>query len=162
MFHVGVFSAEGRPWVQGAQWGNLHNEELYNLCSSPNIRPQGREVNSKQRQWNREAVQSHSSNFSSIRVAKETTGAGIATGYELDDGRRRKLRPANVKNYFFSTQSRPVLGPTQNLNQWVSGYLAPWVKRPGRETDHLPPTSAEDKKTWINTSTPRTPSWYSV
>jgi hypothetical protein len=29
----------------------------------------------------------------------------------------------------------------------------PGVKRPGREADHLPPTSAEVKKMWIYTST---------
>jgi hypothetical protein len=28
------------------------------------------------------------------------------------------------------------------------------IKRPGREADHSPPTSAEVKKTWIYTSTP--------
>jgi hypothetical protein len=28
------------------------------------------------------------------------------------------------------------------------------VKRPGREADHSPPTSAEVKNTWIYTSTP--------
>jgi hypothetical protein len=33
--------------------------------------------------------------------------------------------------------------------QWVPG-----VKRPGREADHLPPTSAEVKQTWVYTSTP--------
>jgi hypothetical protein len=44
---------------------------------------------------------------------------------------------------------------------WISllssGYvgLFPWgVKRPGRESDHSPPTSAEVKKMWICTSTP--------
>jgi hypothetical protein len=30
----------------------------------------------------------------------------------------------------------------------------PGVKRPGREADHLPPTSAEVKKTWIYTCAP--------
>jgi hypothetical protein len=32
--------------------------------------------------------------------------------------------------------------------------LSPGVKRPGREVDHSPPTSAEVKKMWIFTSTP--------
>jgi hypothetical protein len=35
-----------------------------------------------------------------------------------------------------------------------TGVLSPMVKRPGRETDYLPPTSAEVKKTWTYTSTP--------
>jgi hypothetical protein len=33
--------------------------------------------------------------------------------------------------------------------QWFPG-----VKRPGREVDHSPPTTAEVKKMWIHTSTP--------
>jgi hypothetical protein len=32
--------------------------------------------------------------------------------------------------------------------------LFPGIKRPGREADHSPPTSAEVKKMWIYTSTP--------
>jgi hypothetical protein len=34
-----------------------------------------------------------------------------------------------------------------------TGTSFPGVKRPGREADHLPPTSAEVKKMWIYTST---------
>jgi hypothetical protein len=47
----------------------------------------------------------------------------------------------------FSSPRRPdrLWGPIQ----WVPG-----VKRPGRETDHSLPTSAEVKNTWIYTSTP--------
>jgi hypothetical protein len=37
--------------------------------------------------------------------------------------------------------------------QWVPGALSPGVKRPGREADHSPPTSAAVKNTWIYTST---------
>jgi hypothetical protein len=36
--------------------------------------------------------------------------------------------------------------------KWVPGSLSPGVKRPGREVDHSPPTSAEVKKVWIYTS----------
>jgi hypothetical protein len=32
--------------------------------------------------------------------------------------------------------------------------LSPGVKRPGRDADYSPPTSAENKKTWIYTFTP--------
>jgi hypothetical protein len=35
-----------------------------------------------------------------------------------------------------------------------TGGSFPGVKRPGREADHSPPTSAEVKKIWIYTSTP--------
>jgi hypothetical protein len=44
--------------------------------------------------------------------------------------------------------------PTQPPIQWVPGALSQGVKRPGREADHSPPTSAKVKKTWIYTSTP--------
>jgi hypothetical protein len=36
----------------------------------------------------------------------------------------------------------------------VTGALSREVKRPGREADHSPPTSAEVKKIWIYTSIP--------
>jgi hypothetical protein len=36
----------------------------------------------------------------------------------------------------------------------VSGPLSPGVKRPRRESDHSPPTTAEVKKMLIYTSTP--------
>jgi hypothetical protein len=35
-----------------------------------------------------------------------------------------------------------------------TGALSPGLKRPGREVDHSPPTSAEVKKMWIYTATP--------
>jgi hypothetical protein len=35
-----------------------------------------------------------------------------------------------------------------------TGGSSPGVKRPVREADHSPPTSAEVKKMWIYTSTP--------
>jgi hypothetical protein len=50
--------------------------------------------------------------------------------------------------------SRPDLGSIQSPLQRVPGALSPGVKRPGREADHSPPTSAEVKKMWIYTSTP--------
>jgi hypothetical protein len=53
-----------------------------------------------------------------------------------------------VKNFLFSTSSRPALGSTQPPVQCVPG-----VKRLGREADHSPPASAEVKNTWIYTST---------
>jgi hypothetical protein len=59
-----------------------------------------------------------------------------------------------VKNFLFSTSSRPALGSTQPPMQWVPGSLSAGVKRPGREAHHSPPSSAEVKKIWIYTSTP--------
>jgi hypothetical protein len=59
-----------------------------------------------------------------------------------------------VNNFLLSTSSRPALGSTQTPIQRVPGAISPGVKRPGREGDHSPPTSAEAKKIWMYISTP--------
>jgi hypothetical protein len=64
--------------------------------------------------------------------------------------RGRSPRPGRIKNYLFSTSSRPALGPTQPPIQLVP--VPPEVKRPGCEAGHSSPTSAEVKKSWIYTS----------
>jgi hypothetical protein len=74
----------------------------------------------------------------------------------------RRSSPGRVKNFLFSTSSRPALGSTQPPIQWVSGFLSARVKRPGREADNSSTTSAEVKKMWIYTSLPHTPPWRSV
>jgi hypothetical protein len=56
--------------------------------------------------------------------------------------------------FLFFTASRTALGPTQPPIQWVPGALSLGVKRPGREADHSPPSSAEVKNAWSYTSTP--------
>jgi hypothetical protein len=60
--------------------------------------------------------------------------------------RGRSSSPGSSKN-FSSTSSRQALGPTQPPIQWAQGALSTGIKRPGREADHSPPTSAEVKKT---------------
>jgi hypothetical protein len=67
---------------------------------------------------------------------------GMATGYSL--GGRGSI-PGKGKISLHSTASRLVLGPTQSPIQWIPGVLFPGVKRPGREADHSPPSSAEVK-----------------
>jgi hypothetical protein len=42
----------------------------------------------------------------------------------------------------------------QSPIQWVPGALSLGVKRPGREADQSPPSSAEVKNMWSYTSTP--------
>jgi hypothetical protein len=74
------------------------------------------------------------------------SAVGMATGYGLHD--------RGVKNFLFSTSSRPAPGPIQPPVQWVPEALFPGVKRQGREAEHSSPTSAEVKKMWIYTSTP--------
>jgi hypothetical protein len=54
--------------------------------------------------------------------------------------------PGRVKNFVFSTSSRPNLGSTQPPIRWVPGAPSPGVKRPGREADHSLPASADVKK----------------
>jgi hypothetical protein len=52
--------------------------------------------------------------------------------------------------------SRPAaLGLIQPPNQCVLGTLFLKAKRPGREADHSPPSSAEVKNAWSYTSTPQ-------
>jgi hypothetical protein len=48
--------------------------------------------------------------------------------------------------FLFTTASRTALGPTQLPIQWAPGVLSLGVKRPGREADHSPPSSAEVKE----------------
>jgi hypothetical protein len=71
------------------------------------------------------------------------SSVGTTTGYWLDglDSRHRK-------SFLFSTASGPDLGPIQPPVQWIlgAGVFPRGVKRPGRETDHSPPSSAEVKK----------------
>jgi len=56
--------------------------------------------------------------------------------------------------FFFATAFKSVLVRTQPPVQWVPGNLTQGVKRPGRETNHSPPCSAEVKNWWSCTSTP--------
>jgi hypothetical protein len=64
-----------------------------------------------------------------------------------------KLFPGGI--FLFTTTSRTALGPTQPPLQWVPGALSVGVKRPGREADHSPPSSAEVKNAWSYTSAPQ-------
>jgi hypothetical protein len=66
-----------------------------------------------------------------------------------------------LRIFLFTTAStRPALGPTQPPIQWVPGALSLGVKRPRREAEHSPPSSAEVKG-WVELYlySPNTPSW---
>jgi hypothetical protein len=76
--------------------------------------------------------------------------------------RGRSLSLGRVKNISFFVSSIPALGSTQPPIQWVAGTFSPGVKRPGHETDHSLPASAEVKKSCVYTSTPHTSSWRSA
>jgi hypothetical protein len=51
--------------------------------------------------------------------------------------------------------TRQYLGPIQPPIQCVPRTLSLEVRRPGREADHLPPSSADVKNRWSYTSTPQ-------
>jgi hypothetical protein len=78
---------------------------------------------------------------------------GQATGWTA------RVRFPAVQDFSLLPASRPTPGTTQPPIQWLAEALSPGVKQPEREADHLPPTSAEVKNTWIYTSTPHTSSW---
>jgi hypothetical protein len=94
-------------------------------------------------------------------ILSRVSAVGIATGYGLDD--RGVGVQVPVGSNIFSSPRRPDhLWVPPSLLSKSNGYrggFCPGVKRPGREADHSPPTSAEVKKTWIYTSSPHTPSW---
>jgi hypothetical protein len=61
---------------------------------------------------------------------------------------------AGAGNFSLRHRVQPGLVPTQPLIQWVSVAISPGIKRPGREADHSPPSSAEVKNACSYTSTP--------
>jgi len=42
---------------------------------------------------------------------------------------------------------------TQSPMQWVSGVLSQWVRQPGHEDEHSPPSHATANNEWKYTST---------
>jgi hypothetical protein len=93
----------------------------------------------------------------SIITQKEQPGSavGIVTDYGLDDRGVGVRVPVGSRILFFHVIKKQALGLMQPPIQWVPGAFSLGLKRPGREADHLPPTSAEVKKTWMYTSTPQ-------
>jgi hypothetical protein len=83
------------------------------------------------------------------------TSVGIAIGYELDgrgsvSGRCKRL---------FSTPKNPALEPTQPPIQQVLAAVSPGIKRPGREADQSPPSSAKVKNSGAIPPLRHTYSW---
>jgi len=52
-------------------------------------------------------------------------------------------------SFLMSTASRPALGITLPLIQWVPGALSPGIKLPMREANHSFPSNAEVKNAWV-------------
>jgi hypothetical protein len=85
---------------------------------------------------------------------------GTATSYGLDDREVGVRVPVGSRSFLHVVQTGSGVHTTSY--QIGAGALPPGVKRPGREAEQSPPTSAEVMKMWIYTSTPHTPSWRSV
>jgi hypothetical protein len=83
---------------------------------------------------------------------------GITAGYGLDERGFGFRVPVGTRIFFMS--SRLSLVYNQPPFQWVPGAPSPGVKRPGREIDHSPPTSAGVKKIWIYFSSSTCPPSY--
>jgi hypothetical protein len=75
-----------------------------------------------------------------LYVRQTLVGAGIAL--RAGRPRDRSSSPGMVKNFLFSTLSRPGLGSTQSPIHLVLGAISLGVKRPGRDAGHSPPDSA--------------------
>jgi hypothetical protein len=75
--------------------------------------------------------------FILITILEDPRGRD-SNGYGLDD--------REIKNFVFSTSSRPAPGPTQPHSQRVPGAFSLGGKAAAYKTDHSPPTSAEVKK----------------
>jgi hypothetical protein len=89
------------------------------------------------------------------------SSVGIATSYGLDDrGSDFESRWSQELSLLQIVETDYEVHPTSY--PMGTGGSFPGGKRPGREVDHSPPTSAEVKKMWIYTSTPHTPSWRSA
>jgi hypothetical protein len=80
-------------------------------------------------------------------VSRDST-VNIATNYGLDD------RGVGDRVPVGSQRPDRLWVPPSLLSNGYGAALSWGVKRPGREADHSPPTSAEFKKTWIYIYTP--------
>jgi hypothetical protein len=89
----------------------------------------------------------HTDHQYSCTYQHRDSAVGTASGYGLDDRRVAVRVPVGEE----CSRHR---GTPNLLVDECRGSLSPGVKRPGREGNHSPPTSAEVKNTWIYTSTP--------
>jgi hypothetical protein len=73
--------------------------------------------------------------------------------YGLDSRRIGVRFPAGVRNV---SLLHTVQACSHRSIHWVHMALSAEVRRPGREANHSPPSSAEAEKVWSYTSTPHT------
>jgi len=91
------------------------------------------------------------------KTARRLCGAGVAQSvqspaYGMDD---LGLIPCRAGIYLFATASKPAVLLTHPPIQWAPGAVYVGIERPGRETDVLPPYSAEIKTACSYTATLR-------
>jgi hypothetical protein len=70
----------------------------------------------------------------------------FVTDRSLDERGSTVRFPAGAGIFLFTPVSGTALEPTHPPIQWVPGALSLEVKRPEREADHSPPSSAEVKE----------------
>jgi hypothetical protein len=93
-------------------------------------------------------------------------GAGIAQWYSagLRAGWLGVWDQAGAGNFTLHHRVQTGSGAYPASNQWVPGPLSLAVKRPRREADHSPPSSAKVKNAWSYNSTPQYAfmGWFSI
>jgi hypothetical protein len=82
------------------------------------------------------------------------SSVGTVLGYSLDYWSFKSQQGQGI--FFFTTVSRPALGPAEPPIQWIPGALFLGVKQPECEVDHSPPSSGKVTNVWSYTSTPPT------
>jgi hypothetical protein len=85
---------------------------------------------------------------------RRSRGSSVIIVTRLRDGRPRFDSRQRQGFSMFATASRPDLRLTQSRIQCAPGVLCTGIKRPGRETDHSPPSSTEVRNVWSYTPTP--------
>jgi hypothetical protein len=95
--------------------------------------------------------------YAELRIDTESVRTDCWGRYYLKrlKGELRKLHKNELLHFYCSPTAvvRRALGSTPPPVKWVPGDLFPGIKRPGREADHSPLTSAKVTKMWIYTST---------
>jgi hypothetical protein len=74
------------------------------------------------------------------------SSVGTPLGYGLGDRGSRVRFPVGAGKFSLRHRVQNGSGSTQPPIQWVPGVLSLGVKRPGRDADHSPPSSAEVKE----------------
>jgi hypothetical protein len=87
------------------------------------------------------------------------SSVGMALGYGLDDRGSRFRFLAGAGNFSLQCVHNGSGAHPASCPMGTRGSF-PWIKRPGREADHSPPSSAEVKE-WVELYlySPGTPSW---